>query len=359
MAQSDAERAGVQSQSLLLAIAVCVGVCLVCVWAEPRLLAWWSAAAQWQASVLAWIGESLPGRLLYRLIHVDGLQFERLAAALKRADPSAMSKQTIWQVSDFLGRTARWLLAPVVLTLAYTLATYGDRYRRAFPNAMALFTYAQRSYGRFLLRVRNALHADLYHGQDAVAKTTWQWCMEQDCLRSGEKLDVELGRKGLRSQLGLQFESWDALIAGPNGWIAETILNCLPNRSDRQSVIRYACRGHGYQSTVLMALLLAVRRFGVVGCMQFQGLRSTDRALWYALESIGRDGVAFVEAAGVLAQYEYEMALLDYTNGELVPGPGEVDGAIPGLTEALETEINEQPWLSTEEAVWADYDPTR
>jgi hypothetical protein len=359
MPQSDLERASAHSHTLLLA-AVLGGVgVLFFVWAEPYLLSIWRTLARWQALELAWIGDTLPGRAIFSACRLSADHFNRLAEGLRDADPTQLSGQTVWQISDFLGRTARWLWAPVVLVMAYHLATYGGRYRRSFRNGIALFAYARRAYGRYLLRVRNALHADLYRGVDAVGKTAWQWCMEMNCLGENEKLDVNRARIALRSQLGEEFDTWAHLIAGPRGWIAQEILQCLPDQTDRENVIRYATRGHRYQATVLLALLLAVRRFGVLGTMHFQGLRSTDRPLWYALASIGRDGVAFVEAAGIMAQYEYEMALLDYANGELAATLGEVDGVIPGLTEALETEINEQPWLSTEEAVWADYDPTR
>ena len=93
--------------------------------------------------------------------------------------------------------------------------------------------------------------------------------------------------------------------------------------------------------------------------MVFSGLRKKDRALWYALESAGRR-VAFVEAAGIIAQYEYEMALYHKGNGKVVPQEGRVEAAIAGLKEALEFEVKESSEQEkADTGVWADYDPTK
>jgi hypothetical protein len=348
-----------EGQSMLLwAVGVAIALYLLSIY-RPELLRFWQRAAVWHTQVLSLVDDVGPGRAFYNLIGVSGDQMVQLGTKLASIDAALLNKQTVWNVSEYIGRVLRWFLGPLLILLALDVMNYPKRYRRHFPNGAALFNYVKTHFGRHLARADNGLKADLYKGEHAVAKTPWQWCVEHQCVSANEMLDAPKAIAVLRRQLGPLFTTWDALIKGERGWIAKEILGFLKSKADQDGVIVFATRGHIYESTVLVALLLGTRRFGVVSCMHFAGLRRRNRALWYALESAGRR-VAFIEGAGILAQYEYEMALHSKGKGQLSAQEGRVEAAISGLNEALEfevKEVTEQEKAST--GVWADYDPTK
>lgn len=346
-------------QQMLLWIACIVILAVGFAMLKPDLLRLWQRAAVWHAEVLAQVDDNPVGRAFYSVIGANGDQMGKLGEVLASRDASGFSGDLVWKVSEYIGKVLRWFLAPILILLSWDVLTYPKRYRRHFANGAALFRYVQANFGRYLARVENALKEDLYKGPHAVAKTEWRWAIENKCVRPDDSLDEERAIDALRAQLGTPFTTWDALIKGKNGWIAKEILGFLKSKTDQEGVTAYAIRGHRYESTVLVALLLAARRFGVVGCMTFTGLRKVDRSMWYALESAGRR-LPFFEASGIMAQYEYEMALLAVGKGQHKPHEGRVESAIAGLKEALESQVNyaaapEQ----ADQGVWANYDPTK
>jgi hypothetical protein len=348
-----------EGQTMLMWIVGLVAVLLLFAAYKPELLRLWKNAAVWHAHTLSKVDGNAAGRAFYSAIGTDGEYLEKLSKGLERVDHRNLTKAQVWAVSDLIGKTLRWFLAPILLLLAWDMLRYPKRYRRNFPNGVALFRYVQKNFGQHLARADNALNADLYKGDHAVARAPWQWCIENKCVKADEQLDEPKAIEALRKQLGAPFSSWDALLKGKNGWIAKEILGHLKSNSDREGVTTFAIRGHRYESTVLIALLLATRRFGVVSCMVFSGLRKTDRALWYAIESAGRR-VAFVEGAGIMAQYEYEMALINIGKGKHTPQEGRVEAALTGLKESLELEVKETRTDAPSDAsVWASYDPTK
>jgi len=356
----DDRKGGVSDeQQMLLWILGIVGAALLFTMLKPELLRLWQTTAVWHAQVLSRVADNAAGRAFYSVIGVSGDQLDRLGRALSSRDAAEFSGHFVWKVSEYLGKILRWFLAPLLILLSWDALTYPRRYRRHFSNGAALFRYVQTNFGRHLRRVENALKADLYTGPHAVAKTEWRWAAENKCLKPDDSLDEERALVALKAQLGPEFTTWDALLKGKRGWIAREILGYLKTKSDQDGVTAYAIRGHRYESTVLMALLLAARRFGVVPCMAFAGLRKVDRSLWYAIESTGRR-LPFYEGAGIIAQYEYEMALLALGKGEYTPQPGRVEAVIPGLKGALETEVKETPALAqADQSTWASYDPTK
>lgn len=358
MADDRKESLSEGQQLLLLAVGVAIALFLFMTY-KPEMLRLWQRVAVWHTEVLSQVDDSSVGSAFYGVIGANGDQMAQLGAKLSRVDATTLSKDTIWKVSEYIGKVLRWFLAPILILLAWDVIKYPTRYRRRFANGAALFQYVKRNFGRYLARADNGLKADLYKGEYAVAKTPWQWCVEHQCVSDDEQLDEHKAIGVLRQQLGPRFTTWDALMKGERGWIAKEILGFLKSKSDRDGVISFATRGHIYESTVLVALLLATRRFGVVSCMVFAGLRRTNRALWYALESAGRR-VAFVEGAGILAQYEYEMALHHKGKGKVAAQEGRVEAALSGLREALEFEVKESSEQEkADTGVWADYDPTK
>ncbi len=326
---------------------------------KPDLLRLWQRAAVWHTEVLSKVDDNPAGNAFYSLIGANGDQMSKLGQALANRDATTLTSEVVWRVSEYIGKVLRWFLAPALLLLAWDVLKYPKRYRQHFANGASLFRYVQTNFGKHLARADNALKADLYAGAHAVAKTPWQWASENKCVKTDELIDEELAIVAMRKQLGAAFTTWDALLKGERGWIAKDILSFLKTQADKDGVTAYATRGHRYESTVIISLLLATRRFGVVSCMLFVGLRKKDRALWYALESAGRR-VSFVEGAGIMAQYEYEMALINVGKGKHTPQEGRVEAALPGLKEALEFEIKEaSAQEQTDQGVWAEYDPTK
>lgn len=345
-------------QQMLLWILGLVLVAILFSVFRPDLLRAWQRVAVWHAHTLSDIGEEGLGRVLYKAIGADSNQLDRLGNALASRDATTLNSDLVWKVSEMLGKILRWFLAPALLLLSWDVLQYPKRYRRHFANGATLFKYVQDNFGRHLARAENALKSDLYKGAHAVAKTPWQWMSENTCVKPDETLDEPKALDALRRQLGTPFTSWKALIKGENGWIASEILSYLPSKTDRDGITSYATRGHRYEATVCVSMLLAARRFGVVPVMSFAGLRKTNRALWYALASAGRR-VCFVESAGIMAQYEYEMALLNAGKGKHSPAEGRVEAAIAGLKEALEFEVKDEGVMQGDLDVWVSYDPTK
>lgn len=89
---------------------------------------------------------------------------------------------------------------------------------------------------------------------------------------------------------------------------------------------------HRYPRTLLMALLIEARQFGVLPSSMFIWLKPLDRALWYPLNTAGRK-VPFMEAAGVFNQWQAEQVA--WENGCVLNGP-HVEDALAGLRRYLE-----------------------
>jgi len=65
---------------------------------------------------------------------------------------------------------------------------------------------------------------------------------------------------------------------------------------------------HSFVETGMMSLLQRVRKNHVVACVDFIWLKSEDRKLWYALQSVGRK-VGFVEAYMTKKVWDIEVEL--------------------------------------------------
>lgn len=99
--------------------------------------------------------------------------------------------------------------------------------------------------------------------------------------------------------------------------------------------IRALTKKHAYVSTVLCALLVAARSYGVLPPNYFIWLRPRNRLLWYTLNSLGRR-TPFAEVAGAHAHY-----LAEQVAGHAVERPYVVE-AVNALEKAL-SEIKMEP----------------
>ena len=92
--------------------------------------------------------------------------------------------------------------------------------------------------------------------------------------------------------------------------------------------VRSVFEKHAYVRTILFALYRSARRLGVLAPADVRWLRYYDRPLWYALQSIDRQGV-FAEASGIQSHYLYECkAQSGFTEPQL-------DKAVKGIEVAL------------------------
>ncbi|MGH8156658.1 MAG: type IVB secretion system coupling complex protein DotM/IcmP [Rhodanobacter sp.] len=101
-------------------------------------------------------------------------------------------------------------------------------------------------------------------------------------------------------------------------------------------VVKQVLKRHHYVRTVLMALLMAARKNGILPPGWFRWLKTVDRITWYALNDLGTEN-ASIEAGGVRCHYNAE---------RLIRAPmdaPEVEAAIDGLRDYLQEILDENP----------------
>lgn len=107
----------------------------------------------------------------------------------------------------------------------------------------------------------------------------------------------------------------------------------LETQAMQSKVVMRVIRAHGFKRTVLMAMLEAARKGGVLPTAWFRWLKPVDRVTWYCLCDMGIQP-SCVESAGARAQY-----LIEKAAGMPVLTPL-VDSAINGLREYLNEVID-------------------
>lgn len=101
-------------------------------------------------------------------------------------------------------------------------------------------------------------------------------------------------------------------------------------------VVKRALSRHTYVRTVLMAMLVAARKNGVLPPSWFRWLKTVDRITWYSLNDLGTEN-ASAEAAGVRCHWNAERL----TRAPL--DEPEVEAAIDGLRDYLQEILDEDP----------------
>lgn len=95
----------------------------------------------------------------------------------------------------------------------------------------------------------------------------------------------------------------------PDAWLKPEIDLALPREVIKRYIgtkaVQSIIERHAFNRTVLFALVMQARRLGVLQPAEMRWLRFYDRALWYVVQTIGRQA-PFAEAAGVLSHYLYE-----------------------------------------------------
>jgi intracellular multiplication protein IcmP len=105
-------------------------------------------------------------------------------------------------------------------------------------------------------------------------------------------------------------------------------VDALWEKHKNNKVVNQTIRRHAYVLTVMASMLQLARKDGVLACADFLWLKPTDRALWFMLNSVGRQTV-FSEVAGPFAHWNIERAM---GRRLLVPM---VEEAVNGLDAAI------------------------
>lgn len=341
---------------LMVFIALALLLSYVLAHGEPFFRVW-KAFITPQAQVLAWLAGTPPGEWVAQRLGDSRLTLESLAVTLRDIRPGRLDWQLVRDVSNHIGRYLNLVGLP--LMLLFVISAWKQSEGRRGPAMRVRNTQAMRRYlaGGYpwLHESPDATSAKLWGGAHPAPLTPHRFA-DHHGLIINEGLDTGRALEVYQQSLGRRFTGWETLHNQPYGFVAAAILARAP-RKHHAGLLEYAARGHLYDSTVLVSLLLGARRFGVIHNSYFRRLRQVNRGLYMALSGAGRL-VAWAEGSGIMAQYHYEMELLCIGDGNIPPVEGRVDEAVKSLAEALETDPSEHPWRLDKE-LWKNYDPTR
>jgi intracellular multiplication protein IcmP len=172
-------------------------------------------------------------------------------------------------------------------------------------------------------------------GPWAMSRNPVEFCRHYRLL-SGKAVDEERADKLFSSQLGKLWDGPDRLNGYTKALFACFIAQMCRNKTEARENLRRLVVGmtegrpdfsfvdplikkhyddervqkiikrHAYVVTVMCGVLREARRNGVMPCAFFLWLRPVDRALWYALQGMGRRSY-FVEGAGAHAHFLAEL----------------------------------------------------
>ncbi len=313
------------------------------------------------AEGIVWLSHTVIGRLINLVLGHSTNQAESLVHFLMNNQPNQYTGLFCKAASHFLGKYFLLLFLPIggYLTYKIYLRTQGESeaYIR-LKNAKEFTQYAKNK-------------VKLNHQQEkpvSKAKETFldsalspvRFCEKNHLLIRNEsdqsivEIDSEKAHLCFVRQLGKNFKNMEILLNGQYGWVVSQLIQSVPEKH-RLDAIQYATQGHRYDTTVILSLLYAARRFNAVPLINLIPLKNTHRALWYAIASAGRKTI-FVEGAGIMAQYEHEMSVKQ-VKLKIKPQNKAVYSAVEGLIEAVIEQPNELD-PSEPKNLWANYDPT-
>lgn len=328
---------------------------------KEDLIAAWQAFMLPQAAAVSAFAKTEIGQKLVRMMGDEPQAVHQVYHWLATTSPSQIPVEHVKSVSHFLARYVNFVLVPLLALLA--IAAYRMTGEGASPHSKRLHNYRDMFHyakqGIPFLRDWKLIEGDvdLYDSSHPAPQTPWRFAMQHKLWSKDTRtLDEEGAARVFIGQLGRRFTTFEDLCQTDLKWVVDILLERIP-RKHHKDVIAYSTRGHLYDYTVIIAMLFAARRFGVVECIWFNRLlfSSKHRPLFFAISSAGRK-VAFVEGAGITAQYEYEMAIQGLKMASVKPVAERVQGAVEALAEALEHDPEEFPWEA--DSIWNEFDPT-
>ena len=302
--------------------------------------------------------------------HASQQDFVRIYGEVQGVNPVEVPYKSALSVGNYLTRYANIIWLPLMgVLLVATIWDSGSHRNKRFRNAVELRAYVQSRLGGYIGRLRHAEREPIDQGESRVALTPWQFAIAERLVspedtyetlnperwgsqESSQKFQEAYEKFRARAtgvfgaQLGEPFARWPALRRRAYGWLVDVLLEGVPADAHADLLTR-AAFGHQYDLTVLVSLLTQARRFGVIMDAKFRAVRYADRHLWYALVSAGRRTgklacSCFVEGAGIIAQYETEAWVMDFTGLKNTLNGVDVSPAVAGLHEALIKEMRQE-----------------
>jgi len=307
----------------------------------PLFYQGWKVAFLPVVKAIDWVSKSVIGDLINPILGTTKTQTHALNQFISQTPVANWSVQGFIAMNHFIGQYLQIVLFPVGVYGTVFVFKNTQRLGGAFQhfkNSRLLNAYILSPEKR--LNMGKLEHCD-FTGVKTGALSCAQFCEKHNLITINEienaanDIDVEVAFKVFSDQLGPRFSTRSEFFSGDYGWIAHFIIKHVPI-AHRHEAIDYALEGHLYISTALLGLLDIARRFGVVPIQPFLRLKQQNRALWYAIASLGRK-VSFVEGAGIVAQFDYEnrfkQSMKELT--DTTPMPEQVESAVNGLMQAL------------------------
>lgn len=286
------------------------------------------------------VAHSVLGDMINPLLGTTKIQAHALVTFLSNTPPNAWSTSGFMAMNHFMGKYVLILLLPMGIYAAVCVfkntQAVGNAFRY-FKDSQSLNKYIIPSETRKIIaRVPNDCFGEEPLGP---AMSCLVFCKHHRLIAMDESTDTvtdfdqSAAFDVLNQQLGPVFESRSALLNSELGWLVTELMQMIPSQH-REEVIDSMLDNHIYLSTIILRLLESARRFGVVPVSSLLRLKVEHRALWYALVSLGRK-VAFVEGAGIIAQFHYERGDQLTQDDDMKKLPAQIEPAVQGLMKAL------------------------
>ncbi len=331
-------------------------------------ISWWKVLYLPQAKAIAWFSTTFLGEVVnYLLGHTSG-QASGLVQFIENTTAHDMTAHFCWEASSFLGKYYLFVFIPLgsYLTIKVYKKTQGEsEVYQKFKNAKEFTQFVRKNAldAHEMLDEANKRNKGDETQRDGISDalddennkknkkskgfnpeelasslSLIDFAKAHNLLMSNnkERLNPKNVHECFVKQLGDTFTYIEDLINKPYGWAAIKVLQFIPEKY-RAKTLEEASKRHPYDFTILIALLDSARRYGVVPSSIFIRLKQHYPSLWYGLNNLGRK-VAFVEGAGLSAQYAHEVFQKQYRN--LKPKPQCVQAAVDGFEEAFQSEEN-------------------
>ncbi|WP_455233566.1 hypothetical protein [Geopseudomonas aromaticivorans] len=338
---------------------------------NDKILAIWQFIFVGIGHVVAWIASTDLGAQLVVALKRDPAKIQAIPAYIATLDAAGLKKLDYMgakQYGDYLHRISTIVIGPALIYFGMKLhkhssmdsAVYG-----IYVGVPAIAKQLAKGAGRYWMsEVKDLSKVPLYEGPMSLQApiTPWRFAVMYNLVTTDEfkqvvTFDMQRAISAYEKTLGRRFKSIAELEAGPLGEVWRRVINQLPAK-EHKTAGEVVSRGHIYEKTVIISLMLAMGRTQLVDAAPLQAVtRYKDLAMFDAICSVGRR-TAFAAGGAIMAQYRYERAIYNSTSkkGALTPDPGV--GAIWAareLEEAVRTDPMEMPWCE-ESDIWKNFD---
>jgi len=320
---------------------------------------------------------------------------EPLSTYLKQVDPSGVTFTQAADVSTIIGEYLRYPIILIIGVFAFIVyfLNVNSRFRRTY-SMQSLIEEEKTNWPQVMPIVKPDIHkASIHKGPWAMALTPLDFAMKHDLIEDKEQLirDCLSGKKPLikidkgkaRSIFAIQMgQPWQGIEKLPdhtlglftvfaccavhdrktaNELISQFATSATAGKIDVTNVkkilskiisdraIGRVVHSHAYVYTVMTSMLELARTDGVLASADFIWLKLKERALWYVLNTVGRQ-TPFVETAGPYAHWLAERELRRKIHTPMVDEA--VEALVVALAEVLyvPTDEDEEMIMKQEQA---------